>query len=218
MKIILDFDDTIFNTYKLIHNVCAIFSSLGFQERQFWDVYVGCKEKAGDFNPEIIINLLNEIKPFDKIKAAQEINLILDNSEDFIYPDFFSFAKSYNKKDLILLSFATTATQKIKINNSKITEFFENIIITSGDKAEDINPIFEKCEGEKIFFIDDKTSQIDNIKNKFPEIITMKMKRPQGVDIMTESKLADYTVKNLNEAKDIVSNVKTCLFGASNER
>ena len=205
MKIILDFDDTILNTHNLMRDVCAVFSDLGFQEEQFWGAYAGGKEKMGDFNPEMIIDLLNEIKPFDKTEAKKKINLILDNSKNFVYPDFFDFAKSFDKKDLILLSFATTATQEVKINNSKITDFFENTIITSRDKAEDVKPIFEKYKKENIFFIDDKTSQIDNIKSKFPEIITMKIKRPQGVDIMTESKLADHTINDLNEAKDIIN-------------
>ena len=204
MKIILDFDDTIFNTHRLMRDVCAVFESLGFQEEQFWDAYVECKKKEGDFNPKIIIDPLNEIEPFDKIETKEKINSILDNSKDFVYPDFFDFARSFNKKDLILLSFATTATQKVKINNSRITEFFENIIITSRDKSEDIKPICEKYEKEKIFFIDDKASQIDNIKSKFSEIITMKIKRPQGVDITTESKLADYVVGDLNEVKNII--------------
>ena len=57
MKIILDFDDTIFNTHKLMRDVCAIFSGLGFQAEQFWDAYAGSKKKAGDFNLEIIIDL-----------------------------------------------------------------------------------------------------------------------------------------------------------------
>ena len=205
MKIVLDFDDTIFNTHQLMQESLAVFRSLGFQEEQFWHAYQKCKEKVGDFDPKTIIDLLGEIKPFDKIKAKKEISLILDDLKDFVYPDFFDFAKSFSKNDLILLSFTTTATQKTKINNSKIAGFFGNIIITRRDKAEDLEPIFEKHKGEKFFFIDDKTSQVDNIKSKFSEIITMKIKRPQGADIMTASRLADYTIKDLYEAKNIIN-------------
>lgn len=205
MKIILDFDDTIFNTHQMMQESLAVFRSLGFQEEQFWHAYQKCKEKVGDFDPKTMIDLLGEIKPFDKIKAKKEISLILDDLKGFVYPDFFDFAKSFSKNDLILLSFTTVATQKIKIGNSKITEFFGDIIITSRDKTEDLKPILEKCKEEKVFFIDDKTIQVDNIKNKFPEIITMKIKRPQGCDIMIESKSADYTIKDLYEAKNIIN-------------
>ena len=205
MKIILDFDDTIFNTHRLMHEFLEIFKKFDFTEEEFFGVYQECKKKVGDFNPEIMIGLLSEIRPFDKIKVEEKLSLILNDLEDFVYPDFFDFANNFNKKDLILLSFGVTGMQKIKINNSKITKFFGNVIITSRDKTEDIKPIFEKYKKEKIFFIDDKTIQVDNIKNKFPKIITMEMKRPQGSDIATESKSVDHKIKDLYEAKNIIN-------------
>ncbi len=204
MKIILDFDDTIFNTHNLMRDVCAVFSDLGFQEEQFWGAYAECKEKAGDFNPEIIINLLNEIKPFDEIKAKKKINSILGNSKDFVYPDFFSFAKNFNKKDLILLSFGEANFQRTKIKNSGVSPFFSEIIITQKNKTENLEPLCKKYSEEKIFFIDDKTKQIDEVKKIFPQIISVKMERTQGRHINTKSKLANYIVKDLSEVKNII--------------
>ena len=205
MKIILDFDDTIFNTHRLMREFLEILKEFNFTEEEFFEVYQKCKKKVGDFNSGIMISLLSKIRPFDKIKVEKRLNLVLDDLEDFVYPDFFDFVNNFNKKDLILLSFGVTGMQKIKINNSKITEFFGNIIITSRDKTEDIKPIFKKHKKGKIFFIDDKTIQVDNIKNKFPEIITMEMKRPQGSDITTESKSVDHKIKDLYEAKNIIN-------------
>ena len=247
MKIILDFDDTIFNTHKLMRDVCAVFESLGFQEEQFWDAYVECKEKAGDFNPEIIIDLLDKIKPLNKIRTSslpprcslsaedcselrvfssqssaerlrrgdkiklfskteieKKINSILDNSKNFVYPDFFDFARSFNKKDLILLSFGEINFQGTKIENSGIGSFFSEVIITQKNKTEDLKPICEKYLEEKIFFIDDKAEQIDEIKKIFPQIILMKMERTRGGHINMKSELADYVVKDLNEVKNII--------------
>ena len=205
MKIILDFDDTIFNTHRLMREFLEIVKKFDFTEEEFWNAYQKCKKKVGYFDHEIMISLLIKIRPFDKIKVEEKLSLILDDLEDFVYPDFFDFENNFNKKDLILLSFGVTGMQKIKINNSKITEFFGNIIITSRDKTEDIKPIFKKHKEEKVFFIDDKTIQVDNIKNKFPEIITMEMKRPQGINITTSSKIVDYTIRNLDEAKNIIN-------------
>ena len=67
--------------------------------------------------------------------------------------------------------------------------------------------IFNKNKGEKIFFIDDRGEQIDKIKEKMPQIITIKIERPQGGHINTKSKLADYIVKDLDEAKNIINNL-----------
>ncbi|MEA1937038.1 MAG: phosphomannomutase/phosphoglucomutase [Patescibacteria group bacterium] len=207
MKIILDFDDTIFNTHKLIRNVSAVFEKAGFAEEEFFEAHRECKEKVGDFNPKTIIDLLNKVKPFDKIETKKKINSILDNSKDFMYPDFFNFAKGFNKKDLILLSFGEVNFQKIKIKNSEINSFFSKVIITKKNKTEELKPICEKYSEEKIFFIDDKAEQIDKIKEKLPQIITMKTERPQGRHIDIESKLTDYIVKNLDEAKNIINQI-----------
>ena len=204
MKIILDFDDTIFNTHKLMHNVAAVFERADFTKKDFFEAYQKCKEKVGDFNPEIIIGLLNEIKPFDKTEAEKKINSILDNSKDFVYPDFFSFARSFNKKDLILLSFGEAGFQRTKIKNSRVNPFFSKIIITQKNKTKEIEPIYEEYSEEKIFFIDDKAEQIDEVKKIFPQLVAVKMERVQGGHINTKSKLVNYVVEDLNEIKNII--------------
>ena len=210
MKIVLDFDDTIFNTHRLMREFLEIVKKFGFTEEEFFGAYQECKKIMGYFDPKTIIELLNKAKPFDKVKAEKEIDLILSDLSNFVYSDFFDFVKDFKKESLILLSFGAIDFQEIKIENSGITSYFQEIIITQRDKTEDLKNILRQTqddkgnEGEKIFFIDDKTVQVDNIKNKFPEIITMKLKRPQGVDIMTDSKITDYTVKNLNEVKEII--------------
>lgn len=213
MKIILDFDDTIFNTHFLMRKIMAVFEKVGFTEEEFWNAYRGCKKKLGDFDSEIIISLLSETKTFNKIKVEKEIDLVIENSKDFVYPDFFDFVNNFNKKDLILLSFGSADFQGMKIKNSGITSYFQEVIITQKDKVDNLKNILQpfnklrvnlarddKNEGEKIFFIDDKAEQIDKIKKELPQITTMKMERPQGGHLNIKSKLTDYVVKNLDEA------------------
>ena len=247
MKIILDFDDTIFNTHRPMRDVCAVFNSLGFQEEQFWGAYQECKEKVGSFNLEIMIDLLDKIKPlnkirtsslpprcslsaedcselrvfssqssaerlrrgdkiklFSKIEIKKKIDLILDNSKNFVYSDFFGFARSFNKKDLILLSFGEINFQRTKIKNSGVSSFFSRVIVTQKNKIKEVKPICEKYSEEKIFFIDDKAEQIDEIKKTLPQIILMKMERTRGGHINIKSELADYVVKDLDEVKNII--------------
>jgi FMN phosphatase YigB (HAD superfamily) len=203
MKIIVDFDDTIFNTLKLMRKLVEVFIRAGFTEREFQDVYERCQEKAGGFDQKIITSLLEKLKSFDKEKVEEEMGLIISKSSDFVYPDFFGFAKSFNKKDLILLSLGKTSFQKVKIENSGVKSFFGGITITQKDKIEELKSICKKYPKENIFFIEDKAKEIDKVKEKLPQVITIKMERPQGRHINTKSKLADCIVKDLNEAKNI---------------
>ena len=218
MKIILDFDDTIFNTHRLMQESLEIFKKFNFTEEEFFGAYQKCKERVGDFDLEIIVDLIfnldksnnlnTKTRLANKKKIKEEMNILFSKASGFVYSDFFDFINNFSKKDLILLSFGTTDFQEMKINNSGIISYFQKVIITQKDKTEDLkNNILIKNEGEKIFFIDDKAEQIDKIKEKLPQIITMKMERSQGRHINTKSKLTDYVVKDLDEAKKIINNL-----------
>jgi phosphoglycolate phosphatase-like HAD superfamily hydrolase len=209
MKIILDFDDTIFDTHQMVDEFVKISEKAGFTKNEFWTAYQGCKEKAGDFDAEIITDLLCRNSTAlslisKKEEIIKEINSVLSKTNDFVYPDFFDFVGDFDKKDLILLSFGTSDFHKTKIKNSKVGKFFDEIIITTGDKVEELKIICGNHRKDKIFFIDDKAEQIDRVKVELPQIIVMKMTRPQGGRGDTESQLADCVVENLNEAKEMI--------------
>lgn len=123
-------------------------------------------------------------------------------SKFFIFKDFVDFAENFEKKNLILLSRGANEFQKEKIRNSGIESFFGKIIITSKDKVDEISQIYAEYSKEKIFFIDDKATEIDKVKKKFPQIITMKMERPMGKYVEIKSALTDYTIENLQDAKE----------------
>ena len=207
MKIVLDFDDTIFNTYQLVREFIVVFKRLGFQEKQFWSVYAECKKKAGGFDKEVLIDLFAELKSFDKEGVSEKIDFVINRSKKFVYPDFFDFADSFKKKDLILLSFGTNDFQRIKIENTGVPSKFKEVIITNQDKVFDLKDILRKNRKEKIFFIDNKANQIDKVKEELPQIITMQMNRLQSKHSYIKSRLTDYVIKDLYKAEDIISKI-----------
>ena len=204
MKIILDFDDTIFNTYALVNSFLEVYKNAGFQEKEFWNGYEKVKGQVKDFDLKLIANVLYDLKQFDKKKTEEEINHFLEKIDSYVYSDFITFAGNFKKEDLTLLSYGITKFQKEKIEKSKIVPLLNEIIITKNDKADDFKNITRRYNNEKIFFVDDRADQIDNVKKKFPRIITLKMERLQGRYTKTKSKLADYVVKDFYEARDII--------------
>lgn len=204
MKIVLDFDDTIFNTYGLLRDFLEVYKKVGFKEEEFYIGYEKVKKRFKDFDLKLIAGMLYDLKQFDKNKVEKEIGHILERTDLHVYPDFIAFAESFEKEDLMLLSYGTTEFQKEKIERSKIIPLLSEITITKNDKAEDFKNIIWKYGNEKVFFIDDRADQIDSVKENFPQVITLKMEKSQGRYIGSKSKLTDYVVKDFYEAKDII--------------
>ena len=204
MKIILDFDDTIFNTYGLLSNFLEVYKKAGFKEEEFYIGYQKVKERFKDFDLKLIVDMLYDLKQFDKNKVEKEIDCILEKTDLHVYSDFVDFTKNFKRTNLILLSYGTTKFQKEKIERSKIVPLLNEIIITKNDKADDFKNITRKYGSEKIFFIDDRADQIDSVKKNFPQITTLKMERLQGRYTKTKSELTDYIVKDFYEAGGII--------------
>lgn len=204
MKIVLDFDDTIFNTRGLIQCFFEVFNQAGFSSEEFLNGFEMVRKKRRDFDLPTFVELLNEKKPFNKKVIESRLDSIVDKSNVFVYPDFLEFAGKFDKNSLMILSFGTTPFQKTKIEKSDILPFFGEVIITDKDKDKEINFILNKYDNEKIFFVEDKATQIDMVKNKFPEVVVMKMERPEGRFVNIKSELADFIVKDFNEVEKII--------------
>lgn len=207
MKIILDFDDTILNTGDWTKELVEIFKKRGFSEEEYDINYEKSKEKKGDFDAGLMIKLFAKLKKIDGRKIKEEIESVIKGSRDFVYEDFFDFAKNFNKRDLFLVSVGLEVIQRAKIKNAGVAPFFGKISIPLRYKSGEVELISEKYPSEKIFFIDDKAKQIDEVKKRLPQVVAIKMERPSGRHILPKSELADYTVKNFGEAIKIINDL-----------
>jgi len=207
MKIVIDFDDTIFDTYLFVQEIIGHFKRVGFTSEEFKEIYKKSKEKMKDFDQKTVVDLFFKLKPFDKEYVVEEIDSLIERSEEFIFPDFKKFANERLRKELILLSFGLTDFQKRKIDNSNVKNFFDKIYITDKDKVVNIEHIYRSNPEDLVVFIDDKATEIDKVKEKFPDIITIKMERPRGGHVKIKSEKTDYIAKNFSDVKKIIKKI-----------
>jgi hypothetical protein len=74
-------------------------------------------------------------------------------------------------------------------------------------KAKALEKVLKKdkpAKKEKIYFIDDRVEQIGDVKKKFPQAITIFVKRNEGRYNDKRNKYCDFQIKNLNEALKII--------------
>lgn len=106
-----------------------------------------------------------------RVQASRD----LDASEmkKLLFSDavFFLHYLKTSKQKLILLSFGEFEFQNKKIDAAGIAGFFDEVIITPGDKESALEKILKQFHGEKeVWFINDKIEETKKIVQRFPQI------------------------------------------------
>ena len=153
------------------------------------------------------IQRLKKTHHFDEKKLCKSLEEFMQDISKFVFEDFIQFANLHKKDVLIVLSFGNKVFQKNKIESSKIRNYISDVVITDKSKMEALaNMLKEKnLPKEKIFFLDDRTEQIRGVKNRFPDVVTIFIKRQEGryQDIM-ENQYCNFEAHNLKEAQEII--------------
>jgi FMN phosphatase YigB (HAD superfamily) len=210
VKIILDFDDVLFNTKEFRSDLKNIFLKNGVPKKVFEKCYYGStkitKRKLEKYD---VIKHIQAIEKEMGIKAdniKKEINGLIKNCQKYIFNDSIVFLNYFSKKNIFLISYTNTRFQNRKISRSGIKKFFRKAILTDGLKSEGIKKIKKdlKPKKELIYFLDDRVEQIEDIKKNYPQVVTIFIKREEGRYKDKKNKYCDFAAKNLREAYAII--------------
>lgn len=207
MKLVFDFDHTLFSTKKFYNTLKEAFLEIGVDKNLFQETFQKSKGKSRNYNPFRQFELIKRQKPEISIeKLKKEFKKGLNQAQDFLYPDVLPFLKRIkNRFNLTLLSYGRDWFQREKIKKSKMNKFFKEIFITS-----DINKVstlkkFLKNK-EKIIFIDDNPEALSETKKVFPSLITVRINRGEGryANNPDNSKI-NFSIKNLKKLTKIIN-------------
>lgn len=210
MKIFIDFDDTLFHTKKFRQDLTQLFLSHGVPQKDFDISYGILTGKTGIcktcYNPIKQIRFLRETILFDHEKLEKDLKIFLEQLACYVFKDSTSFLKNFKKTELFLVTYGNAKTQKDKVRGARLINYFHKVIITNGTKSEGISKFInnKKSPDEEIYFIDDRTEYIFEIKSAFPKITTILMKRKAGRYNDASNEYCDFTAKNLNQVLRII--------------
>lgn len=156
MKLIFDFDDTIFDTKRFKkERLFKCLEKYGITPENFEKSYLEHRKKYSNY--DIDIHFQELVKDFGvNVNIKQVIIEITTNIQKFVFPDVKNIFAEQGKENIFIITQGSTAYQKLKTENSKIREDVEEIIVVSGSKLEEINALCEKFRSEMILFFDDK--------------------------------------------------------------
>ena len=215
MKIFVDFDNTIFDTrHQFLNDFFGVFDKYGVSREVFYSTlsyFSKTSLQTGEcYSPESHIREIKKLteQNINEKQFLQEMEIFLEDLEKYVFDeDFYEFANNFDKKDLIILSYGEDNFQSQKINGSGVKQFFEDVIITQGDKTKEIEKYIQKCCGRDSVqvpvLIDDKLGYFESVKHSQLNIKTIHNVR--GGEFCNDEKNCDMHVKTLREIKKSLS-------------
>ncbi len=169
MTIILDFDDTLFDTARFKKALAAIFKK---HKVDFLKTYEQAKKPKGAYSLKKHLALVQkaDIKSIEK-----DIDKI--NFKQFLFPDVLKFLKTLKKDNsLILLSWGDKEFQLRKIYGlgQNFTSLFDKIITGPTEKAKVLDKILKTYKSRPVLFIDNSPQELEKIRKRFKDVILIK--------------------------------------------
>ena len=187
MKIYIDFDRTLFNTDSFLKDFNNILEENDVDKWIFLKYKQELSEKG--FNPFDILKKVEKESPFNK-DVYNQIDKFLKNSSNYVYNDALSFLENNKDYYITLLTKGDENFQLLKINNTDIAKYFNDIIVTLKDKG-DLNINYQ--EG---IFIDDNPNELASIMKRNPK---------RAIRIKRES--AEYSDINITGNLEVVGSL-----------
>lgn len=163
MKIYLDFDGTLFNTDKFYQDYLVILNKYNISSFEIDEMK---KELFTNrkFNLDILTDYI--ISKYNIKNLKQEVESLYNNS--YVFEDVIPFLEKYKNYNLILLTLGDIDYQNRKIEGSKLSKYFQDIIITDVDKSQlDI-------DYKDNLFIDNNPKELIKFQNNGGKIIRIR--------------------------------------------
>lgn len=214
MKIILDFDDVIFNTFRFNRGYRKTLCACGIPEEIIDECYhqLSAVGRSGKklYDPQKHLGAIKLRLPIDEKNVKRAIGAFFQGVDRYLFSDAVNFLKKFNKKDLYLVSYGMKGYQDLKIKHAKVQKYFKKVIILDGFKSEGVKEIVsadKMKKDEKVFFLDDRADWVRDVKKRYPQIITLLMKRHEGRYNDKKNKYCDFEVKDFKRAEKIIKEV-----------
>lgn len=206
MRIVLDFDHTLYSSKSLYEAIKAAFGGLGVSEDIFQQTFQLSKGKGLDYKPSRQMRSLAKQTGITEAKLQKAFDKVLRISPSFLYPDSVPFLKKYCKTaEIFMLSYGEEKFQRQKIDSAKINKHFKRVCVT-GDISKSKNFKRFMKKGEKVIFVEDNPQALAGVKNLHPEVVTARMRRGEGKYAETpDNDQTDFQITDFFELEKIIS-------------
>ncbi len=205
---IIDFDDTLFDTYAFKHARFAALAEIGVSEDQYKESYKKARNSNDGF-----FTYSNERHADELSTLGYERAVMLDALEkttgealqSYVMPGAIDLLKALQEKQqpMILLSLGDPSFQELKVEGSGIHQYFDRKYMVEETKDQVFATLLAENEERDTWFINDKIDETLQAKKHFPNIHVALKKSPLfDKDEYTKSEIPYF--ETLNEIQTYV--------------
>ena len=193
MKYIFDFDDVLFNNTKQFkEHMFKLITEAGVPEAEARAYYAKPEVRGKEFSLKKFIKTLFSTYDVDiKETPVDDIyQRIMQESRKFLNLDLVELAKRVGLENCYIVTNGEREFNTDKLKYTGIWDLFggeKRIQIVPGNKREAILKICAepRKEGEKVIFIDDKQTFLNEVKD-VPDLISIPYKNQSSEELMSE--------------------------------
>lgn len=161
MKLLLDFDDVLFDTSRLKETFFAVLGRHGVLRAKEKYHY----ERANDrpFSLKLFIRRLCKEKSIGNQEADAMYEEVMSVCGNLVNQDLIRVLEGVGRKNCYLITNGDEGFQKDKISCSGIKRFVEDVIIVPGTKKFAVESLCARFPDESVIFIDDREKFFEDL-------------------------------------------------------
>lgn len=201
--IILDFDGVLFDDWRFKKEIWRVFRRFRIPHHIHQAAYRETKAQCGGYRHDVHLRLIRRAMPsVDIVKLDRAIMRLLLRSHTYLYREALPFLAQRKKtgEDLALAS-QGYAFQKKKVASSGVVPLLSAAVVRDIPKSKIIRGFIRRFRPQRIVFIDDKKSVVEEVKRNVPRAVAIQVRRRKDQE---RSARADAIVPNLAAARRVI--------------
>lgn len=209
MKIFLDFDRTLYDL-DAFHEVARdVFETHGVPREKYNESKAsfshGSGKAGGLYTPEEHDAVFEKMSVKIVPSPATCIRGVAREGKQFVFDDVFDFLQKIEKHQKIILTFGDAEYQRFKISGAGLDSFIDDIIVTNGEKWEEIQKAMRP--DESAIFIDDHRDYFLQPRGNQP-VYGIHLVRKDNARNFCDGCRAPYHASDLQEVSEIIKNLE----------
>lgn len=185
MKLIVDFDDVLFDVGTLKEKFFTVLEARGIQNAR--DEYVFERKNDRPFSLRLFLKRICGVEGMSESEVEVMYQEIMSVCHDLRNVELLELFKENGKENCFIVTSGEEEFQLDKIKRTGADEYVSEVIVVPGTKKAIVESLCIRFTGEQVIFIDDKQKFFDDITmEKCPNLRTMLFDK-YTVDLVREA-------------------------------